>query len=678
MNIQTLNLDQSNHVKRNIIISVIAIGVIILGFSVWKQVSYSKIQTETPLVKVEEETGKHNEHLHSFPKYGFEITVPQSGFTNVTCYPDFMRSPNEAKNNGVWGSFCKNPLLSKPFVQIGWKSKTLDNTDFSLQVAGELVTRYVGAGKKFTSTCDNHTGIAITVDAPFSARAFICDIQVGKEKSFSVAYYIFYIGKQADVANWITISDIDKPSSVTREKMIELAGQIRMLEQHKNTSFMQKVFESVYAGYDDSAGGGDVGGGSNGGESTGPDLGTGYGGNVTDSSGNNVGTGCSGCTGGGEGSGNSSPIPPPVLVNGVCAPVHYSCSSGISGSNSENISTWTWSCVGSFGGSTASCTENKPLPTGSLSASPSTCQIAVGASTCQTTLTWSTNNPQGTSGITRDGTSGLLFSGNNDSKTTNVPYDADGTVIYRLYNTSYELANTSVTISCQSGSYDTVGNVCANPQVVSAEVKGKYYPPGTIRLTCSNSNAYSVLKGSVVFVPVTPYTGPVDVSVSEEDNYVMKCLHGSVSDQVARFYDATPEAATVSLLVSPTTVSKNSRVLVSWDTKFPNDSCTLTAKVVCPNGACNQAQLTSSSSLNAQLRTEKTDANDPATSRLITTAVKKVAPGHKENDNPLIVVDWRALGRKTLTIPYTTDLIYDCGGGSKEIKRIQVTNSVEQ
>jgi len=48
---------------------------------------------------------------------------------------------------------------------------------------------------------------------------------------------------------------------------------------------------------------------------------------------------------------------------GVCSSTHYNCSVGTSASNSDNSTTWTWTCLGPSGGTTASCSENKSAPT---------------------------------------------------------------------------------------------------------------------------------------------------------------------------------------------------------------------------------------------------------------------------------------------------------------------------
>jgi hypothetical protein len=59
------------------------------------------------------------------------------------------------------------------------------------------------------------------------------------------------------------------------------------------------------------------------------------------------------------------------------------------------------------------------------------------------------------------------------------------------------------------------------------------------------------------------------------------------------------------------------------------------------------------------------------------TAIRTPAPGHKDSDVPLILADYKALGKKTIQITNTTDLILDCGG-NKVTRRIRVTKNEEQ
>ncbi len=615
---------------------------------------------------------EQNPRLHNFERYGFSLLVPES-FDDVVCNNENMFVASDTVEKPEFSAFCKNDSTrSAPFVMVGWKPKVLENAEFSKKIMAYFTGKFFGEGKKFNYTCDNKTGMVTAVGSGIGARAFSCAVVVDGGKSFTAIYYIFYTGKNADTTNWIIMTDVANPGSTSKEKMILLAKGIKLEVRQKQSMMINAFIQTVHADPSDGDGaeGGAGGEGPSGGNGTGS-LGsdTSTSGTVSDSFGGTVGSGCGGCASGpGDGSGSGSGSGAGV-VSGTCSVAHYNCSTGTSADNVSAISTWTWTCNGSGGGSNASCSESKPTPTGTLQASPISCQIATGASSCQSTLTWTTANPQGTSGITRDGTAGLLFSGNNDTKVTNVPYEADGSVTYRLYNNGTELGNATIAVTCESGKYDSSSGKCADPRVDSAVVGGEYYPPGTITLTCSNASTYSVTLDGNPFIAETAYSGPVTIqNVMQEGNYVIKCIQGTVVDQVTRFYDATPPASTIQLEVSPVTIGKDGRTTVSWKTKFPANTCNLTAKVVCPNNACTAAQTSFETSLNSKLQTEKTDVNDPASSRLITTAVKTVAPGH-------LGIDWLALGRKTLQISYTTDMVYDCGNGNKTTKRIQVTKS---
>jgi hypothetical protein len=65
----------------------------------------------------------------------------------------------------------------------------------------------------------------------------------------------------------------------------------------------------------------------------------------------------------------SQPTPTPTPVDGSCSTTHYDCDDGTSTSNVNGSTAWSWSCAGLNGGSTALCSETKPLtstPTPSL------------------------------------------------------------------------------------------------------------------------------------------------------------------------------------------------------------------------------------------------------------------------------------------------------------------------
>lgn len=81
----------------------------------------------------------------------------------------------------------------------------------------------------------------------------------------------------------------------------------------------------------------------------------------------------------------SAPVAP-TNVNGNCASTHYSCLAGVSTNQQTLSDRWTWTCQGSGIGTSDSCSEWRP-PAITLSANPST--IALGDTS---TLTWSVTN----------------------------------------------------------------------------------------------------------------------------------------------------------------------------------------------------------------------------------------------------------------------------------------------
>lgn len=87
-------------------------------------------------------------------------------------------------------------------------------------------------------------------------------------------------------------------------------------------------------------------------------------------------------------------------VNGVCSSTHYNCSQGnTTGTTGDTSSAYNWSCTGSNGGSTASCTEAKtgPIVNGSCSTTHYGCVSGTSASNVNGTsaYTWSCNGSGG-------------------------------------------------------------------------------------------------------------------------------------------------------------------------------------------------------------------------------------------------------------------------------------------
>lgn len=169
---------------------------------------------------------------HEFKKYGFVLDA--SSEPSLFCEKKFTHVTSEVVPSKPVGVACKNRVNSDVFVQVGWKDKSITNTDLSMKVASEIIWLDTYEVKKFDLVCDNSTGIELAVGAmyypsgqDFASRAFSCKAKVEGGKSFTVLYYVFSIDKQSPLAHWVAVSDAVKPGSATKEKLIEIAKGIK-------------------------------------------------------------------------------------------------------------------------------------------------------------------------------------------------------------------------------------------------------------------------------------------------------------------------------------------------------------------------------------------------------------------------------------------------------------------
>jgi|GEM_PF-1579135 len=137
-----------------------------------------------------------------------------------------------------------------------------------------------------------------------------------------------------------------------------------------------------------------------------------------------------------------------------------------------------------YGGSLP-CRYEQTNPTGNLSANPTHCTISKGYSTCSLNLSWSTQNPVGTSSVTKSGNQ-TVTTGNTGSKTVNV---ASGDTDFYLYNNSILLDETSVSASCASGS-EWNGNYCKEILVIE--------PTYSCEIVSFEADSNSVVSGDSV------------------------------------------------------------------------------------------------------------------------------------------------------------------------------------
>ena len=167
---------------------------------------------------------------------------------------------------------------------------------------------------------------------------------------------------------------------------------------------------------------------------------------------------CPGSNGGSTASCSESKTP----VNGICSSSHYACIQGASANNVSGTSSWTWSCLGSNGGYTASCSEAKI--SGTLTPVASGCTILDGASSCGIQFSWNTTNPVGTSSVTSNTTdtgtatsNQVVAVGNSGSYVKfTIPYSSR---TFFLYNNAQLLDQKTVTAGCASTSTWN-GSVC--------------------------------------------------------------------------------------------------------------------------------------------------------------------------------------------------------------------------
>lgn len=326
-------------------------------------------------------------------------------------------------------------------------------------------------------------------------------------------------------------------------------------------------------------------------------------------------------------------------------------------------------------------------PTGNITSN--TCPIATGASSCAMTVAWSTSHPEGVVEVRRPYAGGsVLATSASGSVSATFPYqvtpytlDLYDTTMHTVpvdsYSRETKLDSALFTATCGTGGWDTFSGTCSDPRVTSIAVTGQWYSsPGTISFTCSNSDAYRVTNvdtntpiSSGVYDPVTGGSA----AVTTNGNYAVVCKKGNYAGpQSVVYYNAPPPPAPiVSLTTSPSILAKNGRSIIRWNAQYPTNLCTLTAKAVCTNDVCSASQTAFENAVNQILTASSTDSDDPSTSRLISTAVQTIAPGHTNTD-------WKALGKKTLTITSTIDLTYNCGGTSKETRRLKVIKNSEQ
>ncbi len=230
----------------------------------------------------------------------------------------------------------------------------------------------------------------------------------------------------------------------------------------------------------------------------------------------------------------------PTIVNGACSsPVaHYNCLTGSLSNSSEDANSYTWNCIGSSSGSTAFCSESKNndviLPTGTMSATA--CSILEDASSCNSTLSWSIDNPTGSSAITSsindagasapntEVVTGIAVTG---SHSVVVPYNSRAFYLYNQGSPN-ALSQIIVNVDCATGTYwnDTKcvkNNITPSPTVTITATPSLIAKGKSSTLTWSSTHADSCSGANFSTDGAT--LGTVSVSPTVTTTYGINCVN---------------------------------------------------------------------------------------------------------------------------------------------------------
>jgi hypothetical protein len=232
-----------------------------------------------------------------------------------------------------------------------------------------------------------------------------------------------------------------------------------------------------------------------------------------------------------------------------------------------NQVTVTSSCAGGTSWNGSICIPYPP--TGTLSASPTSCTIAANASSCNTTLTWSTNNPQNTSTVTSSYpvANTTVASGNSGNNNASVPYASRD---FYLYNGGVLLAQSTVTSSCISGSAWN-GSMCAVIPItvsLSASPSSMTLPTNSTTLSWSTGgnpdscNASGSWIGSKM---TTAWSENITGLTAGNYTYTITCSKSGTSDAVSSAAVTVGAAqSTANISVSPTSIYTGDTVTLTW------------------------------------------------------------------------------------------------------------------
>ena len=237
----------------------------------------------------------------------------------------------------------------------------------------------------------------------------------------------------------------------------------------------------------------------------------------------------------------------PTSTSAGCGAIHYSCSSGTSsGTTGDTTTAYRWNCVAD---TTVSCSEAKsPMldrPTARISAT--SCTIATGASTCNSSVSWGTDvsmlNPLYTVvAVTRNNPANTLVSNNEDGYQVSNAINY-GTSSYYVYINSVAFSAATVSASCASGT-SWNGSACAVlgegslPDLTAGVVIPTTVATGmanTFSATISNTGTVSTGASFPYFFQVASSTGGSG-TITDLASSTMTTLIASASNTATKSY----------------------------------------------------------------------------------------------------------------------------------------------
>lgn len=153
-----------------------------------------------------------------------------------------------------------------------------------------------------------------------------------------------------------------------------------------------------------------------------------------------------------------------------------------------------------------------PGPTGIITAEKEGCLIDEGNNTCDIRFDWQTNNPVGTSSVTRSPESGFTIQNANSGENVSLPVTYGGSTFY-LYNDGIELSKVAVNaanVECISG---TTWVSSQNKCIKDVSVKSFSTPSCQIEIgksSCTSEISWEVTGGYGDFSVTTPVNQLVD------------------------------------------------------------------------------------------------------------------------------------------------------------------------